>query len=458
MLRRNPHISSQGVMPAPARRPRVVIIGGGFGGIAAATTLRNAPVDITVVDRTNHHLFQPLLYQVASAVLPPSDITRPIRRMLRGQQNARVLMAEAERIDVERRVVVVNGGYHDELPYDYLIVSAGLRHNYFGHDADWAPHAPGLKSVADAEEIRRRFLTAFEEAEKNEDTSRHAEYLTFIVIGGGPTGVELSGILPATARAAMREDFRNVKVEETKVILLEGGPRILPDFPEKLSASALHDLKALGVTVRTHAMVTRIDAESVWLGEERIPARSVFWAAGTRGAVIAETLGVPLNRSGQVLVEPDLSIPGHPEVFVIGDLAAVKRHDVDGWVPAVAPGANQEGRHAARMILRDLAQSSRLPFRYFDKGMLATIGRHRGVMAFRGITMKGYLAWWAWLLIHILYLAGFRNRMSVMFEWMYAYFTFERGSRLISVPPHPPRAEEAVLPTAARPREMAGTG
>lgn len=431
-----------------APRPRVVIIGGGFGGIAAATALRNAPVDIVLVDRTNHHLFQPLLYQVASAVLPSSDITRPIRRMLRGQQNARVLMAEAESVDTERRVVIVNGGFHDEIPYDYLIVSAGLQHNYFGHDADWAPLAPGLKSVADAEEVRRRFLTAFEEAEKNEDTSRHAEYLTFVVIGGGPTGVELSGILPSTARAAMRDDFRNVKVEETHVILLEGGPRILPDFPEKLSRAAAADLAELGVTVRTNTKVTKIEPGAVWIGDERIAARSVFWAAGTKGAGIGGTLGAPLTRSGQVLVEPDLSIPGHPEVFVIGDLAAVKRHDVDQWVPAVAPGANQEGRHAARMILRDLAKGPRFPFRYFDKGMLATIGRHRGVMAFRGLTMSGYLAWWAWLLIHILYLAGFRNRMSVMFEWMYAYFTFERGSRLISVPPHAPPAPAATGPAA----------
>ena len=417
---------------APPSRARVVIVGGGFAGIAAARTLRRAPVEITVVDRTNHHLFQPLLYQVASAVLPPSDITRPIRRVLRGQSNARVLMGEVTAIDAATRMVRVNGG-GIELPYDYLIVAAGLRHNYFGHP-EWEPLAPGLKSVADAEEIRRRFLTAFEDAEKTTDRAAHDEYLTIVIIGGGPTGVELAGIRPATARAAMRDDFRNVRVDDTRVILLEGGPRILTDFPESLSAAAAKDLGELGVHVRTGAWVSRIEPGCVWVGDERIPARTVFWAAGTQGAAIVRTMPAPLTADGRVRVAADLSVPGHPELFVVGDLAAVSHPKREGWVPAVAPAANQEGRHAARMIVRELAGKPRVPFRYFDKGMLATIGRHRAVGAFGKVRFKGYAAWWAWLLIHILYLAGFRNRASVLVEWMYAYFTFERGSRLISVP------------------------
>lgn len=422
-------------------RPRVVIVGGGFAGMAAARTLRRAPVDITVVDRTNHHLFQPLLYQVASAVLPPSDITRPIRRVLRGQANAHVIMGEVTAIDTAARVVRVNGG-GIELPYDYLIVAAGLRHNYFGHP-EWESLAPGLKSVADAEEIRRRFLTAFEEAEKTADRSVHDEYLTIVIIGGGPTGVELAGILPATARAAMRDDFRNVRVDDTRVILLEGGPRILADFPPSLSAAAARDLEQLGVEVRTGEWVSDIEPGAVWVGDERIPARTVFWAAGTQGAAIVRTMPAPLTPDGRVKVAPDLTLPGHPEVFVVGDLAAVRHPKHEGFVPAVAPAANQEGRHAARMILRSIGGKARVPFRYFDKGMLATIGRHRAVGAFGKVRFKGYVAWWAWLLIHILYLAGFRNRLSVLVEWMYAYFTFERGSRLISVPPSPPHASVA---------------
>ena len=442
---------------ALASRARVVIVGGGFAGIAAARTLRRAPVEITVVDRTNHHLFQPLLYQVASAVLPPSDITRPIRRVLRGQANARVLMGEVTAIDTAARVVRVNGG-GIELPYDYLIVAAGLRHNYFGHP-EWEALAPGLKTVADAEEVRRRFLTAFEEAEKSTDPAVHDEYLTIVIIGGGPTGVELAGILPATARAAMRDDFRNVRVDDTRVILLEGGPRILADFPESLSASAAKDLGELGVQVRTGAWVSRIEPGCVWVGDERIAARTVFWAAGTQGAAIVRTMPAPLTADGRVRVAPDLSVPGHPDVFVVGDLAAVRHPKREGWVPAVAPAANQEGRHAARTIARELAAKPRRPFTYFDKGMLATIGRHRAVGAFGKVRFKGYVAWWAWLLIHILYLAGFRNRASVLVEWMYAYFTFERGSRLISVPsaatrPSPsPRPIATPAPAAPEPAE-----
>jgi len=420
-------------------------VGGGFGGIAAARALRRAPVDITLIDRNNHHLFQPLLYQVASAVLPPSDITRPIRRVLRGQRNVRVIMGEVHRVDSARRVVVVNGDER-ELPYDYLIVAAGLQVSYFGH-GDWARLAPGLKSVADAEEIRRRFLTAFEEAEKTDDQNAHDEYLTFVIVGGGPTGVELAGLLLPTARAAMRDDFRNVRVEDARVVLLEGGPRILADFPESLSIAAARDVAKLGVQVRTNAKVTRITPTAVWVGDEQIPTRTVFWAAGMRGESLAESLPVARTRDGRVRVEPDLSIAGHPEVFVIGDLAAVRHPTREGLVPGVAPAANQEGRLAARNIIRSLHGRSRRTFRYFDKGMLATIGRHKAVGAFRGITFRGYIAWWGWLLIHILYLAGFRNRVSVMLEWMYAYFTFERGSRLISAPRGSAKDDEATVPT-----------
>jgi NADH:ubiquinone reductase (H+-translocating) len=437
--------------PATQSRARVVIVGGGFGGIAAARALRRAPVDITLIDRNNHHLFQPLLYQVASAVLPPSDITRPIRRVLRGQRNVRVIMGEVHRVDSLRRVVVANGDAR-ELPYDYLIVAAGLRVSYFGH-GDWARLAPGLKSVADAEEIRRRFLTAFEEAEKADDRNAHDEYLTFVVVGGGATGLELAGLLLPTARAAMRDDFRNVRVEDARVILLEGGPRILADFPESLSDAATRDVAKLGVQVRTNARVTRITPTAVWVGDERIATRTVFWAAGMRGESVAEMLPVARTRDGRVLVEPDLSIATHPEVFVIGDLAAVGHPTREGFVPGVAPAANQEGRFAAKNIIRSLRGEPRLTFRYFDKGMLATIGRHKAVGAFRGITFRGYVAWWGWLLIHILYLAGFRNRLSVMLEWMYAYFTFERGSRLISGPRRAMRCDETTV--TAEPDDVA---
>jgi NADH:ubiquinone reductase (H+-translocating) len=411
-------------------RPKVVIIGGGFGGVSAARALRKADVDITLVDRNNHHLFQPLLYQVASAVLPPSDITRPIRRVLRGQKNVCVLMGEVTAVDVGRRVVHLNGGrFSHELEYDFLIVAAGIRNNYFGHD-EWQDRAPGLKTVVDAEEIRRRFLMAFEEAEKAGPGVDHDDYLTFVVIGGGSTGVELAGILPSTARAAMRDDFRNVRVDEAKVILLEGGPRILSAFPESLSRAAERYLSELGVVVRTNTRVTDINEGGVWVGDEYIRARTVLWAAGMEGEPIARQLGCPLNEGGQAVVAPDLSVPSHPEVFVVGDLAAVAWKD--GLVPAVAPAANQEGRHAARMILATVAGRPRSDFSYLDKGMLATIGRHRAVGSFRGFNFRGYIAWWAWLIIHIIYLAGFRNRLSVLIEWMYGYFTFERGSRLIS--------------------------
>jgi NADH dehydrogenase len=417
---------------ASTGRPRVIIIGGGFGGISAARALAQAPVDVTVIDRTNHHLFQPLLYQVASAVLPPSDITRPIRRMLRGQRNARVVLGNVEGIDVTQRVVHVNDGFDSAYHYDYLIVAAGLEHEYFGH-SDWAALAPGLKSVADAEEIRRRFLLAFEEAERTPDVIAHDALLTFVVIGGGATGVELAGILPATARVSMRNEFRAVRVEETKVILLEGGPRILPGFNPVLSDRAERDLRKLGVDVRTNAKVTRVERDAVWVGGERIATHNVFWAAGMRGSPLGAKLRAPLNAQGQVLVAHDLTIHNHPEVYVIGDLAAL-RWDKTRWIPQLAPFANQSGRCAAKNIIRSLRGEPREGFRYFDKGMLATIGRHKAVGEFRGVRFSGYIAWWGWLLVHMLYLAGGRNRVSVMIEWLWSYFTLEHGSRLITAP------------------------
>jgi NADH dehydrogenase len=410
-------------------RPRVVILGGGFGGLYAATALRKADADVLVLDRTNHHLFQPLLYQVATAVLPPSDITSPIRFLVRKQRNTTVLLADVERVDVDRRVVIADGGRR-EFPYDYLIVATGARHSYFGHN-EWEALAPGLKSVEDAREIRRRFLLAFENAEKSTDPAARAEWLTFVIVGGGPTGVELAGILPDVTRYAMVSDFRHIDTRKTRVILLEGGPRVLPTFPEKLSEDARKDLRELGVEVRTNALVTRIEENAVYVGDERIPARTVFWAAGNEASPIGRSLGVPVDRAGRVIVEPDLSIPGHPEVFVVGDLAALAQPD-GTLVPGVAPAAMQEGRAAAKNVLRAMRDKPREAFHYRNKGNLATIGRHKAVADFGRIRVDGNIAWWLWLIVHILYLAGFRNRISVLIEWAYSYFTYQRGSRLIT--------------------------
>jgi NADH dehydrogenase len=410
-------------------RPRVVIVGGGFAGLAAARALARAPVDVTVIDRANHHLFQPLLYQVATAVLAPTDITSPIRHLLREQANTEVWLGDARAIDPHRRVVVL-GDPPGEAPYDYLVLAAGARHAYFGHP-EWEALAPGLKTIADARTIRHRFLTAFEEAERCADPVARDAYLRFAVVGGGPTGVELAGILPEVARRALAREFRRVDPRSARVILLEGGPRVLPTFPPGLSAQAHRDLEALGVEIRTGATVTRIEPDAVYVGEERIAVRAVFWAAGNTAAPIGRTLGAPLDRAGRVLVQPDLSVPGQPWVFVVGDLAAVQQPD-GSWVPGVAPAAQQAGRAAAVNILRALDGRSGLPFRYRNRGNLATIGRHRAVADFGWIRMSGHGAWFLWLFVHILYLAGFRNRLSVLVEWGYAYFTYQRGARLIT--------------------------
>ena len=415
------------MMPAP--RPHVVVIGGGFAGLHAARTLRRAEVDVTLVDRTNHHLFQPLLYQVATATLAPSDISVPIRWVLRRHKNIRVLMAEVTGIDVARRVVQLDGGDR-EMSYDYLVVASGARHSYYGHD-DWERLAPGLKSLDDAFEIRRRFLLAYERAERVEAGPARDAYMTFVIVGGGPTGVELAGIIPDVARHALAEDFRAIDTRQTRVVLLEGGPRLLPSFPESLSARARRDLEELGVEVRTGFIVTRVARDGVYVGDEHIPARTVFWAAGNAASPLGRMLGAPVDRSGRVLVEADLSIPGHREVFVAGDLAAVTQADGTS-VPGVAPAANQMGAAAGRNILRDLSRSPREHFRYTDKGNMATIGRHRAIAVIRRAKFGGRIAWLLWLFIHIMYLVGFRNRVSVLIQWAYAYFTWQRGSRLIT--------------------------
>jgi NADH:ubiquinone reductase (H+-translocating) len=410
------------------RRPRVVILGGGFAGYTAAKRLKHAPVDITLVDRTNHHLFQPLLYQVALATLNPGDIAVPIRWLLRHHKNTEVLMADATSIDPERRVVTLDG--QDDLPYDYLIVATGSRHSYFGH-GEWEAIAPGLKSLDDAVTIRNRFLVAFEEAERVDDPVERQAYLTFVIVGGGPTGVELAGFIPDIARHALRPDFRRANVLDTKVLLLEAGPRVLPSFPESLSAKARADLERLGVRVRTGAMVTRVEDDAVEIGDERIPTRTIFWAAGNAASPLARSLGAPLDRQGRVLVAPDLSVPGRPEILIAGDLAAVK--DKHGeWVPGVAPAANQMGWDAGGAVLASVQGQPRKPFKYFDKGNLATIGRHEAIAHVGPLKLNGHLAWFMWLFIHILYLAGFRNRVTVLVQWAYAYLTWQRGVRIIA--------------------------
>jgi NADH dehydrogenase len=420
-------------------RPRVVIIGCGFGGLMVAKKLRNIDADVTVLDRTNHHLFQPLLYQVATASLAASDIAAPIRHVLRGNQNTSVELAEAREIDVAAQVVRCVDPSRTrtdfEVPYDYLVVASGTRHSYFGHE-EWEPWAPGLKAVEDALEIRRRFLLAFEEAERASTPEERAAWLTFVIVGAGPTGCELAGVMQEIARG-MRHDFRRIDTMDTKVILLEGGPRILPAYPETLSAKAVGDLQKLRVDVRTSSVVTNIEPGVVHVGEHSIRTRTIFWAAGNVASPISQSLGVPLTRTGQVIVERDLSIPGHPNVFVIGDLAhALQKHGKPA--PGVAQVAMQEGRVAARNIIASIQRGPRTEFNYFNKGDLATIGRGKAIANLFGgkIQLNGRVAWLLWLGIHITYLIGFRNRLSVLLQWAYAYFTYQRGARLITETAH----------------------
>jgi NADH dehydrogenase len=416
--------------PRTAKLPRVLIIGAGFGGLNAAREFRDTLTEVTVVDRSNHHTFQPLLYQVATAALAPSDIAAPIRWLLRKQRNTEVLMGEVERIDPDRRVAVLDNG--SELRYDYLVLAAGARHSYFGHP-EWEAVAPGLKNIDDAIEIRRRFLSAFEEAERAPNDQDRAANLTFVIIGGGPTGVELAGMLPTIARRTLRTDFRRIDTASARIILLEGGPRLLPTFPEDLAAHAERDLRELGVEVRTDTMVTSVEPNAVCVGHERIVARTVLWAAGNTASPLGRLLGptVPVDRAGRVKVDVDLSVPGRPEIFVVGDLAVMF---TDGnAVPGVAQGAIQSGRSAARNVLHSIRGERRASFRYRNKGDMATIGRYKAIADFgHGIHVAGHPAWWFWLFLHILYLAGFRNRLSVLVEWGYAFFMYGLGARLIT--------------------------
>ncbi len=410
-------------------RPHVVIVGGGFAGLAAARALRKAPVRVTLLDRRNHHTFQPLLYQVATAGLSSPDIAAPLRRILAKQHNAAVLLAEVVSVDAERSRLVLQDG---ETAYDFLVLATGVTHSYFGHD-DWAAFAPGLKTLEDAIEIRRRMLLAFEAAERQEDEDRRAEWLTFAVIGAGPTGVEMAGTLAEIARHTLRGDFRRIDPSKARVVLLEGASRVLPPYVPELSEKARAQLADLGVEVRTGATVTAVDARGVWLGEERIPARTAIWAAGVAASPLGRSLGAPLDRAGRVEVAPDLSAPGHPNVFVVGDLASVRQ---DGRpVPGVAPAANQMGAHAARNIVRTIRGLRREPFRYRDKGSLATIGRKRAVADFGRVKLWGWPAWMAWLLVHIFFLIGFRNRIVVMLDWAFSYLTYQRNARLLMGPP-----------------------
>lgn len=409
-----------------SHRPHVVIIGGGFGGLMAARRLRKAPVRVTLIDRRNHHLFQPLLYQVATAALNPSDIAYPIRAVLRRQKNARVLLAEAREIDVANRRVLLDDG---ALEYDFLIIATGATHSYFGNE-QWAQHAPGLKTVEDALELRRRIYLAYEAAEREGDAARQAEWLTFVVVGAGPTGVELAGALAEIGRHTLAQDFRSFDPTHVRVLLVEGCDRVLPTYPAKLSAAAARQLERLGVDVRTSAYVTDIDDQGVTIGDERIATHTVLWAAGVQASPLSRSLGAPLDKAGRVLVAEDLSIPEHPEIFVIGDLAAAQSGGKP--VPGVAQGALQGGQHAAECIRRTLRGQARVPFVYRDKGSMATIGRAAAVVDMGRLHFSGFLAWLFWLMVHILFLIGFRNRLLVMFHWAWSYVTFQRGARLIT--------------------------
>ena len=407
--------------------PRVVIIGGGFAGLTVAKALRNAPVAITLLDRQNHHLFQPLLYQVATGALNPSDIASPIRRILRNQRNVEVLLADVTSIDTDSRTVHVGEG--DEFRYDYLIVAAGANHAYFGHD-EWASFAPGLKTIDDALEIRRRVFFAFEAAEREPERTSQAPWLTFVIVGGGPTGVELAGALVEIARHAITKDFRRIDPALSRVLLLEGSPRLLSAFDPVLSEKAKEQLEAMGVEVQLGRHVTSIDAEGVDIGPERIASKTVIWSAGVAASPIARSLGAKLDRSGRVEVLPDLTVSAHPEIFVIGDLASITCEGRP--VPGVAPAAIQQGEHAAKNVVRGVKGLPSLPFSYFDKGSRATIGRGSGIALVGKIKLSGGIAWLAWLFIHIVFLIGFRNRIFVLISWAWSYITYDRGARLIT--------------------------
>jgi NADH dehydrogenase len=410
-----------------SERKRVVIVGGGFAGLNACKALRNERrVEIALIDRRNHHLFQPLLYQVAMAGLSPADIAVPIRSILSRQSNAQVFQGEVLSVDFSRQVVVTDFG---ETPYDYLLLACGVRHSYFGHD-QWESHAPGLKTIEQATEIRRRVLSAFEEAERTQDSIRRRRQLTFIVVGGGPTGVELAGAIGEMSRFTLARDFHNIDSKLARIILVEAGPRILPMFSDDLAGRATRDLERLGVQVWTSSKVTRIDEDGIEISSERVEAATVLWAAGVEASKLGETCNLETDRQGRVVVNADLSVAGHENVFVAGDQASFT-HNSDGPLPGVAPVALQQGRYVASAITCDLDQKQRRGFKYIDKGQLATIGRSRAIAAVGHFRFRGFFAWLIWLTVHIYYLTGFRNRLFVVISWAWSYLTFRRGARLI---------------------------
>ena len=422
--------------PTPSLH-HVVIVGGGFGGLYAAKALKNAPVRLTMIDRRNFHLFQPLLYQVATGGLSPGEITSPLRFVLKRQANTRVVLADVQRVDVNARRVILSDGV---LRYDTLIVAAGSRHHYFGHD-QWEAFAPGLKTIEDATEIRRRVLLAFEAAEREPDPELRHAWLTFVIVGGGPTGVELAGALGEIANDTLKHDFRTIRPSDAKILLVEGVDRVLPPYPPRLSEVARASLESLGVTVLVGTSVTRIDDESVTLRrsgkEERIAARTVVWAAGVQANELSKQLasatGATVDRGGRLIVGPDLSLPQHPEILVIGDMAHFARHDGQP-LPAVAPVAMAQGRYVAKLIRRRLQRRATKPFHYADKGSMATIGRSKAVCDFGWLRFSGLPAWLTWLFVHLLYLVEFENRLLVLVQWAWNYTTYNRGARLITGP------------------------
>ncbi|HUO34975.1 MAG TPA: NAD(P)/FAD-dependent oxidoreductase [Candidatus Acidoferrum sp.] len=418
-----------------ANKHRVVIIGGGFGGLSVTRALGRAPVDVMLVDRCNYHSFQPLLYQVATGSLSPANIASPLRHILKRQQNTTVLLAEATHVDVQRRCVTLSDG---EIPYDTLVIAAGARHQYFGHD-EWEKYAPGLKTIEDATAMRRRILVAFEAAERETDPEKLRAWLTFVIVGGGPTGAELAGALGEIANDTLRRDFRHIDPSKAQIILVEGADRVLPSYPPRLSAAAKKMLESLGVSVRTSMMVTEIREECVTITmggrHEEIPTRTVLWAAGVLGSPLGRILekeaGAKLDRSGRVIVEPDLTIPGHPEIFIVGDLANFS-HQTGHPLPGVAQPAIQEGKHVAKTILRRLRGEPGKPFHYFDKGNMATIGRHAAVADLHWLQISGVPAWFLWIFIHIAYIVQFQNRLLILMQWAWLYWTYDRAARLIT--------------------------
>ena len=409
---------------------KVVIIGGGFGGLNAAKVLKKAKIELLVIDKTNHHLFQPLLYQVATAALSPGEIAIPIREILRDQENVTVIMGDVINIDKSQKTLTLGNG--DRVHYDYLIVATGARHSYFGND-QWEPFAPGLKTITDALNIRQDVLLSFEKAERLDSISEAEKYLNFVVIGGGPTGVEMAGAIAEVAHKTMFKNFRRIKPQRSKIFLVEALPHILPSYPERLSKRAMRDLEKMGVRVMNEKKVTNITKDGVEIGGMFIPSRNVIWAAGNQASPLLKTLDVPLDRQGRVLVERDMSIPDHPEVFVVGDAAHFEEKEGHP-LPAIAPVAVQQARFAAKIIRKSIPKEKRKVFKYHDKGSMATIGKSKAVATMGKMQFTGFIAWMAWCFIHIVYLIGFRNRFGVMVEWFYCFFTGQRGVRLIYKP------------------------